>query len=176
MEHRALAALIIRIAGLIVIVSAITYTAKSFGPFFVADTGQKLSAALVLVSVLISLVIPVVLGLLLVYFPSALTTRVLKIEGLETGSESDTKAIERVAFAAIGLWLTLYAVIDAVYFFAKAHLFFRFFEDMRAYAKPPLISAEDFGGLVSSAVQLLMGLWLLIGNRGLANVLARLRG
>ena len=71
MEHRALAALIIRIAGLIVIVSAITYTARSIGPFFVADTAQKLSADLVLVSILISLVIPVALGLLLVYFPSA---------------------------------------------------------------------------------------------------------
>ena len=176
MEHRALAALIIRIAGLIVIVSAITYTAKSFGPFFVADTAQKLSTDLVLVSIVISLVIPVVLGLLLVYFPGAITTRVLKIEGLESGSEKDTQAIERVAFAAIGLWLTLYAVIDAVYFYAKARLFFRFLEDMPAYAKPPPILADDFGGLVSCAVQLLIGLWLLIGNRGIENILGRLRG
>jgi hypothetical protein len=176
MEHRALAALIIRITGLIVIVSAITYTGRSFGPFFVADTAQELSADLVLASIVISLGVPVVLGLLLVYFPSTVTTRVLRIEGLNAENEEDTKAIERVAFAAIGLWLTLYAVIDTVYIYAKVRLFYRFLEDMPAYTKPPPMLADDLGGLVASAVQLLIGLWLLIGNRGIVNVLARLRG
>ncbi|TMH37945.1 MAG: hypothetical protein E6H56_16605 [Betaproteobacteria bacterium] len=176
MDHRALAALIIRVAGLLVIVSAITYATKSFGPFFVADTVQKVGVELLLASAFVSVVIPIALGLVLVYFPGMITTRVLRIEGLESGSESDTKALQRVAFTTIGLWLTLYAVIDAVYFYSRARLYFRFFQDMPAYSKLPPLSPDDFGGLLASGLQLIIGLWLLIGNRAIVNVLTRLRG
>src|SRR5438128_1609531 len=176
MEHRALAALIIRIAGLLVIVSAITNAARSFGPFFDPATVQKVGLGLLLFSTLMSVGIPILLGLVLVYFPGAITTRVLRIEGLDAGGENNTKPLQRVAFATIGLWLTTYALIDAVYFYAKARLYFRILEEMPAYSKPPLISPDDFGGLVASGLQLIIGLWLLLGNRGIVNALARLRG
>lgn len=176
MEHRALASLIIRIAGLLVIVSAITNAARSFGPFFDPTTVQKIGIGLLLLSTLVSVGIPILLGLVLVYFPSAITTRVLRIEGLDAGGENDTRPLQRVAFATIGLWLTAYALIDAVYLYAKARLYFRILEEMAAYSKPPPISPDDFGSLVSSGMQLIIGLWLLVGNRGIVNVLARLRG
>ncbi len=176
MDHRALAVLIIRVAGLLVIVSAIGYAAKSFGPFFFAETFQKVSVGLLLVSIFVSIVVPVALGLVFIYFPGTITTRLLRVEGLESGSEKDTKPLQRVAFATIGIWLTLYAMIDAVYFYSKAYLYLRFFEDMRAYSRPPSLSPDDFGGLVASGLQLIIGLWLLMGNRGIVNVLTRLRG
>jgi hypothetical protein len=176
MDHRALAALILRIAGLLVIVSAITYATKSFGPLVVADNIPKMGIALLLASVLVSVVMPVLLGLVLVYFPGTITTRVLRIEGLEFGNDNDFKALQRVAFATIGLWLALYALIDAVYFYSKARLFFQFLQGMPSYSKLPPLSPDDFGGLVASGLQLIVGLWLLIGNRGIVNVLTRLRG
>src|SRR5262245_7310380 len=171
MGHRALAALIVRVAGLLVIVSSITYATKSFGPFLVADMAQKVGLELLLASALVSVVIPIALGLVLVYFPGTITSQVLRIEGLESGNESDLRALQRVAFATIGLWLTLYAVIDAVYFYSKARLYFKILEDMPAYSKPPPLSPDDFGGLVSSGLQFIIGLGLLIGNRGIVNVL-----
>jgi hypothetical protein len=177
MDHKALAVLIIRIAGLLVIVSAITYAARSFGPLFVtADTEQKVGVEVLLAAALVSVVIPVALGVVLVYFPGTVTTRVLRIEGLESGNEGDVRALQRVAFAAIGLWLTLYAVIDAVYFYSKAELYLRFLAGMHASSKAPLLSSDDFGGLVSSGIQLIIGVWLLIGNRGIVNALSRLQG
>jgi len=174
MDHRALAALIIRVAGLLIVVSAITtYATYSFAPFFLGDTTQKVE--ILLTSAFVSVVIPVALGLVLVYFPGTITTRVLRIEGLESGSESDVKALQRVAFAAIGLWLTLYAVIDAVSIYSKVRLYHRFFADMPTYSRPPAWSSDDFGGLVASGLQLIIGLCLLIGNRGIVNVLTRLQ-
>jgi hypothetical protein len=176
MEHRALASLIIRIAGLLVIVSAITNAARYFGPFFYADATQKVGVAVVLLSVFISVVMPVLLGLLLVYFPGTTTTRVLRIEGLEAGDENNTKPLQRVAFGAIGMWLAAYALIDSVYVYARTRLYFRMLEEMPSYAKLPAMNADDFGNLVASALQLIIGIWLLLGNRGIVNVLTRLRG
>jgi hypothetical protein len=168
--------MILRIAGLLIIVSTITNAARSFGPFVDFDTVRKLGIGLLVLSILISVAIPILLGLLLVYFPRTITTRVLKIEGLEAGNESNTNALQRIAFATIGLWLAVYAVIDTVYTYAKARLYFRFIEEMPSYAKPPSLSPDDFAGFVSSALQLIIGLWLVFGNRGVVNALARLRG
>jgi hypothetical protein len=120
--------------------------------------------------------IPLIVGLILIYLPGTITSRVLKIEGLESGSESNVVPLQRVAFGAIGLWLTVYAVLDAIYVYVKTRIYFRLLEDMPAYARPPSLSPEDFASLVAAALQLALGLWLLLGNRGIANVIARLRG
>ena len=176
MEHRAFAGLIIRITGVVVIVSTITNSARSFVPFFDPVTVQRVGLGLLLFSALVSVVLPILLGLVLVYFPGTITTRVFRIEGLDAGSEDDTRSLQRVAFATIGVWLAAYALIDAVYVYAKARLYFRILEEMPAYSKPPVMSPDDFGSLVSSCLQLLIGLWLLLGNRGIVSVLARLRG
>jgi hypothetical protein len=176
MEHRALAALIVRIAGLLIVVSAITNAAKSFGPLFHPDSSEKIGLGLLLLSAVVSVIIPVVLGLVLIYFPGAVTTKVLRIEGIETRGEIQVRPLQQVAFAAIGLWLVVYAILDSIYIYAKTRIYIRLLEEMPAYVKPPSISPDDFAGYVSSGVQLLIGILLLVGSRGLANAISRLRG
>lgn len=174
MQHRALAVLIIRVAGLLIIVFAITSATRAFGPMFNPEAAEKVGVGLLLSSALISVVIPFSLGLLLTYFPSAVTTKVLRIEGLESSDEADIRSLQRVAFGAIGLWLTLYAVLDAVYLYSKSLLYSRLIETMPT--KPPPLSPDDFAGWVTAGVQLLVGVWLLLGNRAIVNIIGRLRG
>jgi len=175
MEHRALAALIIRIAGLLVIVSSVSKGAESIGPIFRSDLFEKVGISLLLLSIAVSVVIPVILGVVLINFPRSVATKVLRIEGLDPASEKEVRPLQQVAFAAIGLWLTIYAILDAVYVYARARIYNRFFESMPAHVALPL-GSDDFGSLISSGLQLLIGLFLLIGHRGIVNALARFRG
>jgi hypothetical protein len=175
MDHKSLAALILRISGLLIIVYAVTNAAKNFAPFFNPRTIQEVGVGPIVIGVLVSVVVPVLIGLVLVYFPKSIANPLTKVEGVDAGAEH-VRPLQRVAFSAIGLWLSLYAVIDATYFYAKARLYMRFVENIPSYATPSPFLPDDFGGLVSCAVQFVIGLWLLIGNRGLVNALTRLRG
>jgi hypothetical protein len=174
MDHKALSALILRLAGLLVIVYTVTNVAKSFGPFFDPTTMRGVGVWQVLVAALLSVGLPILIGLLLVYFPSTIATSVLKVQGGEVSAE-DVRPLQRVAFSTLGLWLTLYSVIDAVYFWGRARLYFQYIEDMPAYGNAPALTPGEFGGLLSCAVQLVIGVCLLLGSRGLVNLLARIR-
>jgi hypothetical protein len=174
MDHKALSALILRIAGLLVIVYTVTNVAKSFGPFFDPTTMRGVSVWPVVVASLLSVGLPILIGLLLIYFPKTIAINVLKVQGAEVNPE-DIRPLQRVAFSTVGLWLALYAVIDAVYFWGKARLYFQYMEGMPAYGKAPALPPDDFGGLLSCAVQLIIGICLLLGSRGLVNMLARVR-
>jgi hypothetical protein len=174
-DHKALSALILRIAGLLIVVFTITNAAKNLDFFFSPSTPQGVSVWPMLAATLVSVGLPVLVGLLLVYFPSAIATRVLKVQGADVNVD-DIKALQCVAFSTLGLWLTLYAVVEAVYYWAKARLYLQYIAEMRWQGTLPPMQPDDFGGLVSCAVQLVFGIWLLVGNRGLVNVLARLRG
>lgn len=175
MEHRALAALIIRITGMLVIFWAISDAGKAFAPMFHQDSVQRVGIGLLLLSIFVSLVIPILLGLWLVYFPGTITTKILRIPGIESPQHSDLPSYERVAFAAIGLWWTLDAILDGLYVYARSRIYLRIIEDYPVYAKAPAITPDDFASYIVSGLQFLVGLWLLLGNRGLASILSRIR-
>jgi len=173
MEHKALSALMIRIAGVIVLVYSITNAAGYLVPYLYPRSTEGLELWPVLMSVIVTIVIPVCLGLFLIYFPHSITARVLKVEGTPIDADA-VKPLQRVAFSAIGLWLTLYAVIDATYYFARSRLYGSFDRD-HAYSSDPRLLPDDWGGLISAALQLVIGVSLLFGSRGLVNLLARIR-
>ena len=133
----------------------------------------KMGLGSILLVAAVSILIPVLLGVFLIYFP-ATTGRILRLPG-DAPAESDIAPLQRVAFGTIGLWLALTALLDGVYVFSKLQLYRRFVEDMPSYGRAPAILPDDFATLITAAVQLCFGMWLLFGNRGLANVLHRVR-
>ena len=177
MEHRALVALILRIAGLLIIVTTVTGAVRGFGPWlFPLNTTDNGGIPLLLLSLFVGVVIPVTIGIGLIYFPSTVASRVLKIEGLELNVDNSTAPFQRVAFAAIGLWFTVHALVDATYVYAKIRLYFYLLKDVSSAPMLPEIAAGDFAALIATGLKLIIGIWLLIGNRGLVNMLERLRG
>jgi hypothetical protein len=174
-EHRALATLIVRVTGLLIIVYAVTGATKSFTPFFTSTGASQPSAVVMVLSVMVVLVVPVLLGLIFIYFPATVTTQILRIEGGPIDAEQ-IEPLQRVAFSAIGLWLVLFSIIDATYFYGKTRLYQQLVDDAPTYGKMPALLPDDFGGLASCAVQLVIGILLLIGNRGIVNAIGRLRG
>lgn len=175
MEHRALAALMVRLVGLWELVVAIGSVPGAIVPFFNPDYMQKAGAAVVIASAFSAVGIPLILGLFLIYFPSTVSARVLRIEGIEPQSTKDVSLLERVAVAALGLWFAVQAVLDGAYSFSKWYLYRKMIEDQYASANAPSIGPQDFAGLIAAGLQLALGLWLLLGARGLANAFERLR-
>jgi hypothetical protein len=175
MEHRALAALMVRLVGLWELVVAVNAVPTAIGPLFNPEYVQKAGLWVLVGVALFSVALPLALGLMLIYFPSTVATQVLRVDGIEPKTASDTTLLERVAFSAMGLWFTANAVIDGVHVFSRWHLYRRIIEDQYPGASGPAIGPNEFAGFITAAVQLVLGLWLLLGSRGLANAFARLR-
>jgi hypothetical protein len=174
-EHRALASLILRIAGLLVIVYSITNAAKTLMPVFMPSTAPPLSGWPITLTVVVGVVLPVAIGLVLIYFPGPIASAALRVDGVEVAPD-EIGPLQQVAFSAIGLWLALFAIVDAAYYYGKTRLYLRYVEDSPTYVKMPPLLPDDFGGYVSCVIQLILGILLIVGSRGLVKVLARLRG
>ena len=178
MEHRALAALVLRFTGLVVLVTTITNATGQLLVYFVPDpTVPDVGSARVVLVVLL-VVVPVAIALLLIYFPSAVLTRVLRVPGLKGPFESDILPLQRVAFAALGLWFVLDGITDAAYVAAQNRWFFRVDEAVRLLLEPgyePPLSAHEFSMYVVGALRVVLGLALLVGSGALARLLAKLR-
>lgn len=180
MEHRALAALIIRLTGLVVLVLTITGAARSFVDFFYPSPMLKdVGIGFMALSMGISGLFPLAVGLFLIYFPGMVLTGVLRIPGLEAGSDANIAPLQRVAFSALGMLFMINAIIHAVHAMAKYDWYFYWMQEMHSLNGPavhPAMSPEQFSGYVAAGVEFLLGLALLTGSKGIANALTRMRG
>ena len=176
MEHRAIASLMIRMAGLWELVAAVNAIPSAVAPFFNPEYVSKAGMGMLLAAGSFSVVTPLLIGFALIYLPGMVTTHVLRIAPLTVEEPRDPSLLERVAIATLGLWFAIQAVLDGVHAFSRWHLYQRFVEQRYPGAIGPAIAPQDFAGLITAVLQLAIGLWLLLGNRGLANAFARLRG
>jgi hypothetical protein len=176
MEHRALAALMVRLVGLWELVVAANALPNAIGPFFNPAYVEKAGLFVLIGAALFAVVLPFAFGLLLIYFPSTVASRVLRVEGIEPKNAGDVTSLERVAVSLIGLWLTVDAVTDAIHGFSRWHLYRRFFiEGQYGAVSGPSIGPNEFATLITALIQLAIGLWLLLGSQGFVNALERLR-
>jgi len=162
-------------AGLIEIVVAMNAVPTALGYFLNPEYVRTAGTGWLYLNAFLVIGIPLVLGLFLVYFPSTVTSRVLRVESIAPRDSSESLYLQRVAFSALGLWFTVDATLNAVHLFSRWHLFQAMFEGRPSGATLSAIGPQAFADLITAVLQLAFGLGLILGNRGLANVLARLR-
>jgi len=63
---------------------------------------------------------------------------------------------------------------NAVYWLAKLRIYFALYNEFN-YGQPLPLTPEDFAGIATTCVQFVAGILLLLGGRGLANLVHRLR-
>jgi hypothetical protein len=175
MEHRAFAALIIRLLGFGELVVGVNAIPNALAFFIDPDFVQKTGLAMLVLGASVQVFVPLLIGGLLISFPTMTVVKVLRIEGVEPANAADASLLERVAVSAMGMWFAVQAVIDAVYSFSRWRLYHRMVESQYAGATAPAIGLTEFAGLITAGLQLLLGLWLLLGSRGIVHLLARLR-
>ena len=175
MEHRALAALLIRLVGLWELVTALNALPNSVGYFAGGDYVRTWGFGTTVLLATVSVGFPLVLGLLLLYFPRTIAARVLRIEGIEPESTAEAGLLERVAIWIMGLWFTAQGCLDAMHALSKWYFQRRYFEEQYPGTTTTFFTPESAANLVVAVLQLVVGLWMLLGSRGLASALQKLR-
>lgn len=78
---------------------------------------------------------------------------------------------QALAFSLLGLWLAATGLLDLVWNAVAV-----WWASRESGARIERLGADQFAAIVSSAVQVALGIALLLGHRGLVGLLARLRG
>jgi hypothetical protein len=169
MDYKSLTSLLLRLTGVIIMVLAVTATPRTFVGLFLGNAGGGFNTETWLLTTVAS-AFPILVGLLLIYFPATVANRIVPGDG-ET---ADTRRLEQIAFSILGLYFVSMAAFDAVYWYAKLRLYSVIFP-FGLNDRGPWLASNDFAGIASTCAQFVVGILLLIGGRGLANLFHRLR-
>lgn len=171
MPLRDIARLLVKIAGLVIIVSAVIDL-----PVLLARSlpiEEPMTARDVIAMALVPPAIAVLIGIVMFWGAGRIADRLLVAPAAPgRGGSLDLRAIEEIAIAALGLYFAATAIADAFYYWGKAGLYYRYVTENNIPL--PVIAADDFGGFVSTAVRLAIGLILVLLSRGIVAVRRRL--
>jgi hypothetical protein len=179
MNYRSLTSLALRLAGVFILVSGVAGMPNTFVNLYSVHTREALHPSMVLLAMqtLFALSGPLIIGLVLIFFPSVVANRVIKTDVVGSEGSVGYRELQALAFSVLGVYFISIGVFDAVYWVARLRLYYRVIEDAAAaFPRPPAIAPDEFGGLVSSALYLMGGLILLFGATGISHLVQRIRG
>jgi hypothetical protein len=161
MDTKSIAALIIKITGLILIVVVVAEL-PTYVPF--TSRGYDFSIGETLGAVALGLGPLALAGLLLWFFPGTITNRIVS----GPGPAVDFRPLELVAITVLGIWLLADGIIGAVRDAVTLIV-------MSRYPSSQPIPASIVGHIGATLAELVIGAALCIGARGISNVVGRLR-
>jgi hypothetical protein len=176
MDYKSLTSLVLRLTGVIIIVSSVTSMPQTFMRLLLYRGGVEASGVETIGNMEIWLLavvasaFPILVGLLLIYFPATIANKMVT-----AGTAAvDTLPLQQVAFSVLGLYFVTVAAYDTVYWWARLRLYFAVYNELN-FGRPDRLTNQDFAGLISTGAQFIAGVVLLFGGRGLANLFHRLR-
>lgn len=163
MDHKGLAALIVRTGGLVLVIYTVTFFPAQYGGFIQVP---EPSFDTFLVLLLLPNGIPLAVGLLLMAFPG-------KISRVVTGPASEETALpeqlQSILFAGIGLFFATESVLTLVSYLI--HLIF----DDQSVARNISMSPKDQAIIATALAGMALGVLLMVGARTLSALLDRLK-
>ena len=145
MDTKDIAALLLKTAGLVMFAYAIFDIPYYFLP---SKTDSEYSFIASFMQAAGILALPIVLGLLLWFFPATVVNKIVSGDKLTDGLQ--VRDLERVALTVIGIWFVAFGVSDLVYQAGSMILMKRQFPDA-----PPV---EAWLGIIAAAAKVLVGL------------------
>jgi hypothetical protein len=175
MDYRALSKLLIKIGGLFIILYALKQAYESVGTAYALYAKEAVLTSALIVGGL-PVLIPLVLGLALFYFPGVVTNRLLIDDGNPPTTEIKSIArLEEAALILLAVYILVHSLGDAVYWLSRVKLYQVFIDSEYIMRAPPL-RAEDFAQLVADCVQIPIALCLFFGAAGLVRLKDKFRG
>jgi len=159
-------ALAIRLFGIFLLVAIIRDSSAFI--FTLMTIGEGNSSWLLVSSIIISLF---VLGtLILIKFPLTIAGKLMpKCDAKEQIISFDKDDVQYVGFTLIGLFLLVRALPDVFYWASFTY-------QTSVVTDPPIsLTAKDISNIISTAFEIIIGLIVLFGAKGLQNIIYKIR-
>jgi hypothetical protein len=124
-DYKSLTSLLLRLTGIIIIVSSANYVPHTFLSLYLRNASGDVNAETWLLTA-IAATFPIVIGLLLIYFPARVANRIVYGEGEAADTsrlERDAQRLEQIAFSVLGLYFVAMAMFDAIDLYARLRLY-----------------------------------------------------
>jgi hypothetical protein len=162
-DQRAIVAVIVKTTGLLLLIYTLLFAPERIVDYLMAGKG---SVALLFGAVVFPVVLPAAVGVFLFRFPSVAAKSVI---GNSPAISSDFHAqLQVVIFSGIGLYFLMQGATRIAFYVSLYALF------DNQYAGS-LSDPARRANLVSAAVSTALGVWLVLGARGVAGLVAKLR-
>jgi hypothetical protein len=164
MDAKDLAALLLKIAGLVIVGHALFQVPY----FFPLDeiSGGSFSFADALMSAVYFITLPLVVGALLWFFPATISNKIVSGKKL-SDSGFGLRQFEQVALTLIGVWLLAYGLADLVSNLVWIARVAKEFTTL-----PPRVHAAT----LAAVAKVILGCAIAIGSGGISRLLRRIRG
>ena len=159
MDLRTLTKLALKLAGLYFLVTAL----MGFPTLLNVPRPYNIDSAVVLSVYL-------VIGVVLIWFPGAILNSVIRIPASELEGAVTAAKLLQVGCILLGVYFAVTAVYAVIFTYAKARLFY---DVMKPFpnSRGPDLTPDDFGNLVASGVEFLLGLCLWFGSRHIVRLM-----
>jgi len=156
-----------KVTGLVLIAMSLANLPGFFSPLTLGANwsfGQAAGAAAVIVGPLLAL------GIVFWLFPGTIVNKIVAHDPSLSASPMNLRPLELVALAILGIYLIARGLVDAIQVVA----FIVAMQTMNS--DHAFISASVISRGAAIAVQIGIGIWLCVGAKGIASMIARLRG
>ena len=174
MDLRGISNIFVKLAGAVIVVWAVL--SMSRGTIAAIQMrSEDVSLWAIAVGAALPSFIPLIAGVLLIYFPSSVTNRVLGSDEELNVSSLVLSRIEAIGYSVLGAYLVVVAVTDSLYLYGRMRLFYKYVENQSLQYMPP-ITPDDFAFILGTLGKFVLGIGLILGARGLATLFQRMRG
>jgi hypothetical protein len=165
MDTRSISAILLKVTGLVLILYCVAQLPAYFA---LRSPGYDFSVAQLSLTVAATLGPLAILGVILWFFPGTITNKIVSNGSVESPA-MDGRQVEIVALTIVGVFLVAEGLIGAVH---DITLFVAF---NRQSDIPMTIPSSVFAHVAATVAEILIGLTLCIGAKGIAEVIRRLR-
>lgn len=172
MNSKELTFLLIKVAGAALIVFSIIKLSQTVPYFF----SEKYTLSEITILAVSNSIIPVVFGLLLMFFPSTISSKVIGKQDNTALNNEYMFELEQIALSVLGVYLLFITISDitahAVYIIEA--------NKMIASGKLPgttaVLGPERYGLLFATGIEFIMSIWLIFGSKGMVKLIRNIRG
>ena len=175
MDARSLSNLLLRVAGLVIVINAMGAIPAGMAEILLPWFRGHPPEMSVVVFLLFGHVFALLMGLALLKFPNTIAATLLLVDTSEATPATPLPQLQELVLFGIGFYLLASGVVDTSYWLAKIMYLYRISAADTHYTGQAVLGAREVGGIVSTAIQIVIGLGLTLGFRRLRRLVLALR-